>query len=189
MLIEYGNTEMVAYRNQPRLCFGIVKFLMSIFLILFGASISAQTIEIKLVDGRNGRPMVRKYSHVNVWVGKKRQNAIVIPTDVNGIARLQLTLNTEEITVPNGAKDSGSNVFDNPVVEFNESLQINVPYAFCASGESNYSWLGILHFSTKEILDRGFVSPNICGRDTVTPKPGQVILFVRPLTFWEELKE
>ena len=57
MLIGYAETQMAGHRNQPLLCFGIVKLLMSLFLMLCGASLTPQTLEITLVDGRNGRPM------------------------------------------------------------------------------------------------------------------------------------
>src|ERR1019366_9085907 len=57
MLIGYGETQTAVNGNQPLLCSGIVKSLMSLFLILYGASLSAQTLEITLVDGRNGRPI------------------------------------------------------------------------------------------------------------------------------------
>ncbi len=167
----------------------IVKFLMPLFLILYGASLSAQTLEITLADGRNGRPMVGASSYVNVWVGTDRKEAIAIPTDGNGVARLQLTLNTGEINISNSSKDRGSIVVDHPVVDYNESLRINTPYVLCGSGGSNYSWLRSETFSTKEILQHGYVSPNTCGKATVSLQPGQVILFVRPLTWWEKLKQ
>lgn len=189
MLIGYGETQMAVCRNQPFLCFGIFKFLMSLFLILYGASLSAQTLEITLVDGRNGRPMVGASSYVNVWVGTERKEAIAIPIDGNGVARLQLTLNTGEINIPNSSEDRGSIVVDHPVVNYNESLRINAPYLLCGSGGSNYSWLRSENFSTKEILQHGYVSPNTCGKATVSPQPGQVILFVRPLTWREKLMQ
>ena len=173
----------------PVLGFGIVKFLMLLFLILYGASLSAQKLEMTLVDGRNGRPMVGASSYVNVWVGTQRKEAIAIPTDGNGVARLQLTLNTGEINIPNSSEDRGSIVVDHPVVIYNESLRINAPYVLCGSGGSNYSWLRSENFSMKEILQHGYVSPNTCGKATVSPQPGQVILFVRPLTWWEKLKQ
>jgi hypothetical protein len=189
MLSGYDETQMAVYRNQPLLCSGIVKFLMSLFLILYGASLSAQTLEITLVDGRSGRPMVGASSYVNVWVGTERKEAIAIPTDRNGVARLRLTLNTGEINIPDSSKDRGSIVVDHPVVNYNESLRINAPYVLCGSGESNYSWLRSKNFSTTEILQHGYVSPNTCGKATLSPQPGQVILFVRPLTWWEKLKQ
>jgi hypothetical protein len=143
---------MAVYRNQPFLYFCVPKFLMSLFLILYGVSLSAQTLEITLVDGRNGHPMVGASSYVNVWVGTERKEAIAIPTNENGIARLQLTLNTSEINIPSSSKGRGSIVADHPVVNYNESLRINAPYVLCGSGESNYSWLRSENFSTKEIL-------------------------------------
>jgi len=179
---------MAAYLNQPLLRFGTANFL-SLFVILCGASLSAQTLEIKLVDGRNGRPMVGKSSYVNVWVGKERKQSIAIPTDGNGIARLQLTLDIAKINVPEPSKDRGSIVMVNPVLKYNDSIQINVPYALCGSGGSDYSWLRPEQFSTKEILQHGYISPNTCGEVTLSPKPGQVILFVRPLTWREKLKQ
>ena len=180
---------MATYPNQSSRYFGITKFLVSFFLILYGASVSAQTLEITLVDGRNGRPMVGASSYVNVWVGTEVKEAIAIPTDGNGVARLQLTLHTGEINIPNDSKDRGSIVVDHPVVNYNESLRINAPYVLCGSEVSNYSWLRSENFSTKEILHHGYVSPNTCGNATVSPEPGQVILFVRPLTWLEKLKQ
>lgn len=188
MLIQYGETQIASCRDRPLLCFGILKFLMSLFLILPGVSLSAQTLEITLVDGRNGHPMVGTSSYVNVWVGTERKEAIAIPTDGKGVARLQLTLNASEVNIPN-PKNSGSIVVDHPIVKYDESFRINVPYVLCESGGSNYSWLASEHFSTKEILHHGYASPNACGKVTVSPRPGQVVLFVRPLTWREKLEQ
>jgi hypothetical protein len=180
---------MSTYPNQSSLYFGAIKFLVSLFLILHGTSLSAQTLEITLVDGRNGRPMVGPSSYVNVWVGTERKEAIVIPTDANGVARLRLTLHAGETNIPNSSEDRGSIVVDHPVVNYNESFRINTPYVLCVSGGSNYSWLASETFSTKEILQHGYVSPNTCGKATVSSQPGHVILFVRSLTWWEKVKQ
>jgi hypothetical protein len=165
-----------------------LKRLMSLFLILFGMSLSAQTLEITLVDGRNGRPMVGSSSYVNVWVGTERKEAIAIPTDGKGVARLRLTIDASEVNIPN-SQNRGSIVVDHPIVNYDESFRINAPYVLCGSGGSNYSWLRSEQFSTKEILDHGYASPNTCSKVTIPPHPGQVIIFVRPLTLWEKLKQ
>jgi hypothetical protein len=188
MLIGYGETRMAAFRKKPLHCLGLLKSFVLLFLTLPGASLFAQTLEIKLVDGRNGRPMVSASSYVNVWVGTQRKEAIVIPTDGKGVARIQLTLNPGEVNIPN-SKNSGSIVLEHPIVMYDDSFRINAPYALCTSGGPNYSWLGPEKFSTKEVLSRGYVSPNTCGKSTDSPRPGQVILFVRPLTRWDKLKQ
>ena len=188
MLIGYGKTRMTAFRKKPFPCLGLLKLFVLLFLTLPGVSLFAQTLEIKLVDGRNGRPMMGASSHVNVWVGTQRKEAVAIPTDGKGIARIQLTLNPAEVNIPS-SKNSGSIVVEHPIVMYDEFFRINAPYVLCASKESNYSWLRLEKLTTKEVLSRGYVSPNTCGKSTDSPSPGQVILFVRPLTWWEKLKQ
>src|ERR1700748_1809911 len=103
MLIGFGETKtkMADCRNRRTRCLSILKFLILIFLILPGVSLSAQTLEIMLLDGRSGRPMVGAFSYVNAWIGTERKAAIAIPTDGKGVARIQLTLNPGEVNIPN----------------------------------------------------------------------------------------
>lgn len=189
MLVEYGETKKTTYPNQTFLWFGIDKSLMLIFMIFYVVPLSSQELEIRLVDGRNGHPMVGTTSYVNAWVGTERKEAIVIPTDRDGNAKLLLTLDPGKVNIPDTSNNSGSIIVANPVVKYNESFRINVPYALCGSGGSNYSWLMLRNFSTKQVLEHGYVSPNTCGKTMASPKPGQVILFVRPLSWWEKFKQ
>jgi len=179
---------MLIGHRQVSFCFGFLNFLVTALLILPTMSLSAQTIEIKLVDGRNGHPMVGASSHVNVWVGGERKEAIAIPTDEKGVARLQLTQNPSEVNIPN-SKNNGSIVVDHPVVKYDKSLRINTPYVLCGPRGGSYSWLELKNFSTKEVLDHGYASANTCGKVTLSPQPGQIVLFVRPLKFWEKMKQ
>ena len=96
---------MLIGHRQVSFCFGFFNFLATVLLILSATSLSAQTIEIKLVDGRNGHPMVGASSYVNVWVGGERKEAIAIPMDDNGVARLQLTLNPNEVSILDFARE------------------------------------------------------------------------------------
>jgi len=189
MLIECGETKTAVCPNQLSLWLGIGGFLLLFFLILCVAPLSAQELQIRLLDGRNGLPMVGAASYVNVWVGTERKEAIAIPTDGNGVARLQLTRDPGKVKIPTSSNDGGSIVAANPVLEYNESFRVNVPYALCGPGGSNHSWLMLQSFSTNRVLEHGYVSPNACGKTTASPKPGQVILFVRPLTWWEKMRQ
>jgi hypothetical protein len=132
--------------------------------------------------------MVGTSSYVNVWVGGERKEAIAIPTDDKGVARLQLTLNSNEVNVPNST-GHGTIVANHPVVKYDESFRINAPYVLCESGEGNRSPLELKNFITKEVLNHGYASGNTCGKVTASPQPGQVVLFVRPLTFMEKMKQ
>ena len=94
----------------------LLNLLVAVLLTIPAVSLAAQTLEIKLVDGRNGRSMVGTSAYVNIWVGGERKEAISIPTDEKGVARLQLTLNPSEVNIPN-SKNNGSIVVDHPVVK------------------------------------------------------------------------
>jgi aminoglycoside phosphotransferase len=118
-------------------------------------------------------------TYVNVWVGNERKEAMVIPTDENGVARLQLTDKDSEIDIH--SRD--------PVVRYNNLLRINVPYVLCQSHTQDYSWLALTSFSTEQVIQRGIVTPNSCGLAAAPPKPEEVIIFVRPLNWWEKLKQ
>jgi hypothetical protein len=108
--------------------------------------------------------------------------------DDKGVARLQLTLNPSEENIPIST-GRGTLVEKHPVVKYDESFRINVPYVLCGSGEGDHSPLGLKNFSTKEVLDHGYASGNTCGKITASRQPGQVVLFVRPLTFLEKMKQ
>ena len=179
---------MLLGRRQIYFCFGLLNLLVAVLLTIPAASLAAQTLEIKLVDGRNGRAMVGTSAYVNVWVGGERKEAIAIPTDDNGVARLQLTLNPKEVNIPIST-GYGTIVEKHPVVKYDQSFRINAPYVLCGSGEGNRSPLELNSFSTKEVLEHGYASGNTCGKVTATPQPGQVVLIVRPLTFMEKMKQ
>lgn len=122
---------------------------------------------------------------MNVWVGKERKEAIAIPTDDSGVARLQLTLNPNEVNIP-VSTGHGTIVENHPVVKYDESFQINAPYVLCGSGKGKHTPLELKSFSTKKVLDHGYASENTCVKVTASPQPGQIVLFVRPLTFMEK---
>ncbi len=145
----------------------------------------AQSIRIKVVNGRNGRPIA--HTHVNVWVGKERKSAIVIPTDKDGVASLALTDKEGEVNVP--PEDGfGSHIATNPIVKYGDDLGINAPYVLCQPGTPDYSWLAIRHIPTNQVVVQGIVTPNVCGKATAPQIPGEIVIFVRPLSWWEKFK-
>lgn len=162
-----------------------VVFCLLLIAASLGKGAHAQSIRIKLVNGRNGHPIAR--THVNVWVGKERKWAMVIPTDKDGVASLVLTEDEAEVNVPR-VDGYGSHVVINPVVKYDGDLGINAPYVLCQPGTPDYSWLAIRHISTKQVVGQGIVTPNSCGKATASQTPGEVIIFVRPLSWWEKFK-
>ncbi len=164
---------------------------MCVFLLLMASSIDSvvcgQTIKARLIDGRNGRPVAN--TCVNVWVGHQRKDALSIPTNKEGVAGFRLTDNSSEVSTGDRWKDCGEFGAINPVFKFEDSVSINAGYVLCQTERAGYSWLKVEEFSTKQLLQQGLVTANTCGTASASWTPGEVVIFVRPLNFWEKLKE
>lgn len=170
-----------------------LSFLTLVRLLLFfvinsvNGFLYAQSIDIKLIDGRNGQPIAK--TCVNVWIGDEQKNPLAIPTDPNGVARLELTKNEGEVNIQNSWKNCGDFGVINPVVKYKDFIKINVGYVICESQGSDFSWLAVSKVPTRTLLQKGIVTPNTCGKANASPRPGELIIFVRPLNFWEKIKQ
>jgi len=122
-------------------------------------------------------------------MGNERKTAMAIPTDESGIARLRLTHNDSEIDIHNRWKGCGDFGIVNPIVKYDDSLHIRAGYVLCQLRKPDYSWLAVTNPSTKQILQQGIVTANTCGKATASPTPGEVVIFVRPLSWWEEMRQ
>lgn len=153
---------------------------------LSGSILYAQSIDMKLIDGRNGHPM----SHTCIDLGvDDLTHMLAIPTDKDGVARLQLTEKDAEINLQKPWKACGNWGVIDPVVKHSDTIAIHVGFVLCQRRKADYSWLAISHLSTKEVLQQGIVTGNTCGKATASPRPGEVVIFVRPLTWRERMKQ
>lgn len=76
-----------------------------------------------------------------------------------------------------------------PVVKNSDTLRIVAGYVVCQPHAADYSWLATMEFSTKKIIQQGIVIGNTCGKSTASRTPGELLIFVRPLTWWEARKQ
>jgi hypothetical protein len=164
------------------LTFGVVFFMQV-------DSAYAQTIKITVLDGSNGHAMTNKC--VYVWVGNKSDpmSGPLLQTQTSSYGVLNLTLvQGQEVTNGEVQLACGLSGVAAPSMKFGDTISIRTGYALCQSGVHD-SWLARANFSTEEVLQHGVVTPNSCGKATALSRPGEVVLFVRPLTLWEKLKK
>lgn len=114
---------------------------------------------------------------------------MAIPTDEDGIAWLYLTDKDSEVNAQNQPKSCGDFGVAHPVVKYADTIRIVAGYAVCQPHTPGYSWLATMEFSTKQIVQQGVVTANVCSKATAPPKPGELTIFVRPLSWWEKLKQ
>jgi hypothetical protein len=174
-----------------------MRFAAKGFLALFlfascSTALRAQTIQIKLVNGRTGRPVAG--ACVGAWTkGASNKMSLYIPADKDGVARLRLTQKDSEVDISYNPKlGCGGTGAINPVLKYDDTLTTysTGDHPSCAFPESMplARWKE-LDFSTKEVLQHGVVSANTCGEATASPQPGEVILFVRPRNFREKVQD
>lgn len=159
----------------------ILPFITLLVLITSGTTLCAQDVTIKLVNGRNGRPVAPTCVEVSA---NNRMSAMLI-TDKDGIASLNLKDDNEDHW-----KDCGAYGVINTAMKYGDSLRIVVDkYLMCQPRISDGSRHAIENISSKQVVDQGFVTPNNCGKFTASPKPGQLIIFIRPFNFWETIRD
>jgi hypothetical protein len=152
-----------------------------------GTVLRAQTIKIKLVNGKSGQPIAN--TCVNTWVGADRKEAMAIPTDKDGVAWLYLTDKDTDVNTQDHPKSCGDFGVAHPVVKYAVTIRVVAGYVVCQPHAPDYSWLTTMEFSTKQIVQGGIVTANSCGKSAASPNPGELVIFVRPLTWWEKLKQ
>jgi hypothetical protein len=121
-------------------------------------SASSNRIIIRLLNGRNGKPI--RGENPNIWLG----NPAKVPasqTDSMG----EIALDIGDVR-PREIRFRG-----NYFVDCRGKTQREVPQN--------------IKYSLDEILTTGMVSENDCGKSRVTPTPGVLILYLRPRTFIE----
>jgi hypothetical protein len=136
-----------------------------ILLLCFSCSAAAQEITFHVLDGRNGRAM--KNARVDVWLGTAATGVpIQLKTSEQGIARLGISPGHETfVTAGEWVKDCrGTNKPGKSYIDANV-------YRFA------------------DAIEHGIAAQNACGKATAQPKPGEFILFVRPLHWWERMRE
>jgi hypothetical protein len=168
---------------------GIVRLLLLLAFGLTGAVAHAQTVEIKLVNGRNGRPMAS--INICVWVGNKgnANSGLWIKTETDKTGSVNIRLTPEHVEDKNETGViCGGPVVINPVFEYGDTISMSSYTIVCRVVPKEPSRLNGIHWSTEEVLKHGIVTPNTCGKATASPTPGELVFFVRPLTWLEQLK-
>jgi hypothetical protein len=51
-------------------------------------------------------------------------------------------------------------------------------------GPNRVHWYGVA-----QILNSGITAPNACSKRQAVARPGELVFFVRPMTFWEKMRE
>lgn len=151
----------------------------------------AQEFSIKVLDGRNGKPITKEC--LNLWVGTLAGPHLVAATNRDGVVVLRLSDDKIVATTachgwpvqaawPVGAE--GILVTGDYYVACQEYASF-VPNAKKPKFEARVPPL----YSVKKIVESGFSTSNTCGKFRAEAKPGELIFYVRPQSFMEKMRQ
>lgn len=160
---------------------------LPMLMLLLSCSASflhAQEIRVKVLDGRNGRPI--RGECVNVWAGHGTVSPLLVPTNKNGVAEVHLTTKASELNTQQSGKACGGWGMIEPTIMHTDTIEITSGrYMPCEPHPANSPRLS---FSVEKVLRSGATTTNACGKIEGHPQPGELIFFVRPLRWREKLK-
>lgn len=173
-------------------------FFACVFVALSGPLLHAEEIHIRVLNGQNGRPITNEC--LNVSLGQWHGADLIAPTNGEGVVVLHLgdggvAADPVSPRVCNGTASVGPK----PLARGADSIAVAGDVYFACQeygkiipGEAatpNLPGRMMPSYSIKGILESGISASNTCGRSRVKAKPGELILFVRPLHWWERMKQ
>jgi hypothetical protein len=172
----------------------VLQFVLVCLFLPF--SLHGQEIHITVLDGRNGKAMTSDC--VNVWIGSSGDPTLVAPTNNDGTAVLHFR--DDQVAADAVSTRACRNVAvtgPQPFPRDADTISVaSSSYVTCQEygkltpeqpAASNILKQIRPSYSIEKILASGISAANTCGKVRREPKPGQVILFVRPLTWREKL--
>jgi hypothetical protein len=171
-------------------------FFIWMIIAHFALSLSAQEIRIRVLNGRNGKPVTKEC--LNVWIGPVRGVALFAPTNNEGIAVIHIRDIEATADDVSSSACRANSVGPRSIPKDSDTIAVvGSEYVACqeyakpAPGEPpDPDLFGKLmpSYSIKRILELGVSSANTCGKIRAQARPGELVLFVRPMSRWERLK-
>jgi hypothetical protein len=164
-------------------------FVLWLLVAFLGIPVRAQEIRIRVLNGRNGKPITKEC--INVWTGTGHGTHMVAATNKSGVAVLRLA--EREILAESACLGWPARASREPDVDgitiSGDSYIACQEYGKITPGEPPTDPLNTMpSYPTKKILESGVSTTNTCGKFRAEAKPGELIFFVRPPTWLEKLK-
>jgi hypothetical protein len=158
---------------RNRLFFGSLTTLLC--STLFAHSQSNRVINIQMLDSKTGQPITSTEIEVRMRRDPAAPQTLGISpayvrVDQDGWANATLPTDASEITV------------------FATYGKARWSYISCDGAKDQGSYREHW-YSISRIIASGIAAPNGCTKRAVTAQPGEFFIFVRPMNFWEKMKE
>jgi hypothetical protein len=171
-------------------------FLISALVSLPGPLLHAQEIQIRVLNGRNGKPVTNEC--LNVSLGPWHGADLLAPTDKSGVVVLHIAKNdvTADTACQGWSKQAHRAEGTDTISVMGDYYVACQEYGKISSREQtkpdalpSVIKTVVPSYTFKKILESGVSAANTCGKFRAEAKPGELILFVRPRGVLERLKQ
>jgi len=153
--MKFSNSISQRFPRQVR-----ITLLLVIMATACYQAISAQTLTIKLVDAKSGKPMRRQ----NVTVMWDNAYSSVVAVNDVGLGRVVVSPGTIKFSLYGGPRKGAE--------------PYRVAYLDCNE-------LASIFISVSEVVRNGIVPKNKCGNKMLAPHPGEIVFWALPRPFWD----
>jgi hypothetical protein len=173
-------------------------FITSLLLICFARAGASQDIKILVLNSRTSKPVQNEC--LNVSLGEWHGGDLIAPTDGTGAVTLHIDGNMVSADAAparacKGTAISGPKPFADSDVRISVEPDFYVgcqEYGRPSPGEpltKDTIPSMIPSYSVRAIRESGVFAGNSCSGLRVKAKPGELTLFVRPIHWWEKVKQ
>ncbi|HKW75213.1 MAG TPA: hypothetical protein VJN64_06780 [Terriglobales bacterium] len=163
--------------------------------LAYGPLAWAQDIHIRIVNARNGKPITDEC--LNISLGKWHGAELLAQTNSDGAVVLHLK-GGQVTVVTNSPKACNTEAIVGPKPFTDDKRSISVMgdiYVVCQEYGNNVSGQPppfngdlIPTYAVTKILESGMTAANTCGKVRAQAGKGELLLFARPMSFWERMK-
>jgi hypothetical protein len=160
---------------------------MMLFVLRCGPLAPAQDIHIRVVNGRNGKPVTGEC--LNVWIGTGRESHLVAGTNKDGIAVLHVGNANISAETPCQGWPTRVSAHSDEIRVTGDLYVACQEYGKQIPGDTATDPVRLIpSHSIRKIVESGVAVADTCGKQKAVAKPGELILFARPMSFWEKMK-
>ena len=134
--------------------------LLPLLFIALLSQAQETTITVQLLNGKNGKPITDR--NFNIWIGDTGN--VLHGTDSQGEINLDVSK----------AKP--------------RTIRVLPDFRFDCRSNRDFGRGDRIEYPLDEILSKGVIGENLCGKATSRRQPGVLVIFVRPRTLMEKLK-
>jgi hypothetical protein len=157
------NSQPRAFSASPLASFRTLVIALFISGMVLSAPLAAQTITIRLLNGKSGRPLTNKNVTLLWPPDFLPWEGTVVYIGKDGTGKVEIPAGAKYISVVGGAK-----IGKEPN---------RIPFLNCNAQD-------VQRLDIAQVLKNGYIPGNACSSKSAAPRPGEIVFWAMPTPWW-----